>query len=86
MTMTRTIRRTQAEIVATLIGWDIEDVKDMIYQRTSYFVNKVFAIGDGYMCAPLQGRKPPEPERFNWIPCGSAFGRIVYQSTKVEEV
>ena len=84
--MPMTIKRSQAEIVATLINLNIDDVEDMIYQPTSYFRNKVFAVGDGYFCAPHAGRQPPEPERFNWMPCGAVFGRIVYQSTKVGEV
>jgi hypothetical protein len=79
--MTKQIRRSQAEIVATLIGWDIDDVKDMIYQPTDYFITKVYVIGDGYMCAPSAGRKPPEPERFNWVKCGEAYGRPIYEST-----
>lgn len=79
--MSKPIRRSQAEVVATLLGWDISDVRDMAYQTTDYVTTKVYSIGDGYMCAPLAGRKPPETERFNWIPCGAAFGRIVYEST-----
>ena len=83
--MPKQIRRSQAEIVASLIGADINDVRDMIYQPTDYVTTKVYVIGDGYMCAPLAGRKPPEPERFNWKFCGEAYGRPIYESTNIED-
>jgi len=84
--MLKTTRRSQAEIVATYIGWDIADVKDMAYQPTVYANTKVFSISNGnssamYLCSPLNGRKPPEPEHFNWQPIGVALGRTVYASS-----
>jgi len=79
--MVKTTRRSQAEIVAALIGADINDVRDMIYQPTVYVTTRVFCVGDGYCCAPLAGHKPPEPEHFQWEACGEAYGRTVYAST-----
>lgn len=81
--MTKQIRRSQAEIVAAFVGSDINDCRDMIYQPTVYVTTKVYCVGDGYMCAPLAGRKPPEPEHFKWEVCGQAYGRTIYESTPV---
>jgi len=83
--MTKPVRRSQAEIIATLLCWDINDVRDMIYQSTVYVTTRVYCIGDGYCCAPLAGRKPPEPERFNWKLCGEIYGRPIYESTNIED-
>jgi len=83
--MPKQIRRSQAEIVGTFTMDDIEDMTDLIYQPTVYRAVKVYGVGEGFMCAPPAGRKPPEPEHFGWRLCGEIYGRPIYESTDVED-
>ena len=60
--------------VATHIGWDVADVRDMRYQP-GHQSTAVFSIHDGYYCAPANG-KPPKG--WNWERVGETNGRAVF--------
>ena len=76
-----TQRRTAPELIATVLCWDWNDVKDNAYQPTRHTSPRVYSIGDGYMCAPTDRQKLPK-DFGDWEVAGEAYGRKVYRTKK----
>jgi hypothetical protein len=72
-------RKSAAEIIATMWGWDISDVKDGLYQS---YQPPVYVCGSHYYSCPPKGRKPNGDKRWKWKPVytDQRTGRIVYES------
>lgn len=78
--MQTTRKVSAAEIIATVIGWDWDDVKANIYQPTRYSSPSVYVYGSAFLCCPGKGRQPPKSNFDKWTLLGEAFGRPVYIS------
>jgi len=74
-------RRSAAELIATVLCWDWNDVKENVYQPTRYTSPRVYSIGEGYMCAPTAKQKLPT-DLGEWKVAGEAYGRKVYRTVK----
>lgn len=71
-------KRSQAELVAFYLGWDIGDVRDAIYQPGRTGKTQVFTVGDDYVCCPPDGMVPPDG--WNWEQVFVSYGRPVYRA------
>lgn len=69
-----------AEIIGFVLGWDITDVKDGVYQPTRYSSPRIYVCGNDYFCCPPAGKTPPARDGWNWQKFGEAYGRTVYCS------
>jgi len=69
-------KRTDAERIGFMLGWDIADVRETRYQPSKYKI-PVYTIGNDYMCVP-RGRKLPEG--FNWKPWKESYNEMIYIS------
>jgi len=77
--MTKPVRKQAAEIIGFHLGWDINDVKDGVYQPTSYASPRVYVCGNDYYCSPTSSQSLPKD--FKWTKVGEHYGRDVYCST-----
>lgn len=66
-----------AECIAFHLGWDIADVKDGRYQRTSN--PTVYVCAEHYYIAPAGSQKMPT-EFGKWTCVGVSYGRRVYMA------
>lgn len=70
--------KTAPEIIATLLCWDITEVKDGRYQSTLYSNPSVYTCGNDYYCAPTKNQNLPKDVCNKWEVAGEQFGRTVY--------
>jgi hypothetical protein len=79
-------KTTAAEVIATWLCWDINEVLEQVYQPTLLFNPSVYSIGDDFVCCPTSRQKPPIIDRdgfdrgFKWEPAFEWHGRTVYIS------
>lgn len=75
------VRRSQAEIVGFHLGWDIGDVRDMVYQPTRYSQPNIYSVGPtDYMCACKDGQRVrgAAGRDYEWTPVAAYYGWTVY--------
>lgn len=49
-------RITAAEVIATHIGYDLAEMSEYRYQPTRYANPAIYAVGDTYYSAPINGK------------------------------
>lgn len=76
--MTTTKKRTSAERIAFLIGWDLADMADVRYQPSKYRT-AIYTYGNDYLACPRAVSDLPK-DGFNWKPYGESYGRTVFIS------
>lgn len=73
-------RKTAAEIIAFVKGYDFAEMSELRYQPSRYRI-AIYVLGSDYYCCPSTGQKlPTANDEFNWQECGNAYGRKVYCS------
>lgn len=77
--MTKQVRKQAAEIIGFHLGWDINDVKDGVYQPSTYHSPRVYVCGEDYYCSPTAAQKLSKD--FKWQEVGEHYGRKVYCAT-----
>lgn len=83
-------KTSATDVIGTWLGWDVNDVRDQIYQPGPLNPS-VYVIGEDYACCPPAGRKPPVKDRdgqdrgFVWKPVFEWHGRTVFLS-KLEDM
>lgn len=77
--MSKQFRKQAAEIIGFHLGWDINDVKDGVYQPSAYVSPRVYTCGNDYYCCPTAAQKPSKD--FEWQEVGEHYGRKVYRAS-----
>lgn len=76
--MSNTKRRTSAERIAFIIGWDLADMAECRYQPSKHRT-AIYALGNDYFACPRSSTDLPK-DGFNWKPYAESYGRTVYLS------
>ncbi len=58
-------RKSQAEVLAECLGWDIDEVRRNHYQPTRYTSPNVYVFGEAYMA--VSKNKPAHSSLGEWI-------------------
>ena len=69
-------RKTGANIIATLLGWDISEVTEGRYQDTAN--PTIYVCGNDYFVCPTSIQKLPKG--YEWTEVDIMFGRMVYKA------
>lgn len=76
--MTKTRRRSAAEIIGFHFGADMRDVSEGRYQPTRYANPAIYTVGDDFCAAPSDN-KPPRNFPGDWKEIGEHYGRKVFR-------
>lgn len=68
--------KSAAEIIGFHLGWDIAEVRDGLYQRTT--APAVYVCGSDYFTCPTAKQKLPK-DIGEWATVGTYYGRTVYR-------
>lgn len=82
--MNKPPRRSQAELIAAGLGWDIGDVREAIYQPTRFRSPNVYAVGNVNYAAHATkpkhdvGKWEAAPEGQQWL--AKQVGKTVWRT------
>ena len=71
--------KSAPELIATLLGWDMSEVKDAVYQ--GYSSPSIYVCGDTYYCCPTHRQKLPKEDgrEWNWYEVGNIDNRAIFE-------